>query len=72
MKAFCQNCEAITEQEFIQAKVKFIVNGDCIPVRLKYYPPLKYGTDYRLPQRGSRQLQEAYHKLGFGNSSLNC
>ena len=64
-KAFCPNCEAITEQEFIQAEEYILVNNELISVHLRYYICLECGEDYEIPSADYDPLAELYDKLGL-------
>lgn len=65
MRAFCPNCEAITEQEFIQAEEYILVDSKLISVHLRYYICLECGEDYEIPSEDYDPLAELYQKLGL-------
>ena len=64
-KAFCPNCEKITNQEFIQDDDHFRVDDQDIIVHLKYYVCLECGEDYEVPSADYDPLAELYEKLGL-------
>ena len=65
MRAFCPNCEAITEQELIQTEDYILVDNESIPVHLRYYVCLECGEDYEIPSIDYDPLADAYLKLGL-------
>lgn len=65
MRAFCPNCEAITEQELIQTEDYILVDNESIPVHLKYYHCLECKEDYEIPSIDYDPLADAYLKLGL-------
>ena len=64
-KAFCPNCEAITESEFIQAEEYILVDDEPILIHLRYYVCLECGEDYEMPSADYDPLRELYEKLGL-------
>ena len=64
-KAFCPNCETITEQEFIQSEEYILVDNELISVHLRYYVCLECGEDYEIPSADYDPLAELYEKLGL-------
>ncbi len=64
-KAFCPNCERITEQVFIECDDHFLVDDQDIIVHLKYYVCLECGEDYEIPSADYDPLAELYQKLGL-------
>jgi len=64
-KAFCPNCEKITNQEFIQDDDHFLVDGQDIIVHLKYSVCLECGEDYEIPDADYDPLEEYYRNLGL-------
>ena len=64
-KAFCPNCERITEQEFIQSEEYILVDNELISVHLRYYVCLECGEDYEIPSADYDPLAELYEKLGL-------
>lgn len=65
MRAFCPNCERITEQEFIQSEEYILVDNELISVHLKYSVCLECGEDYEIPDADYDPLEEFYRKLGL-------
>ena len=65
MRAFCPNCEDITEQEFIQSEEYILVDNELISVHLRYYVCLECGEDYEMPSADYDPLAELYQKLGL-------
>ena len=65
MNRFCPNCEAITDQIFIQAGDYILVDCQPVLVHLKYYHCLKCGEDYEVPSADYEPLAELYEKLGL-------
>ena len=65
MRAFCPNCEDITEQEFIQSEEYILVDNELISVHLRYYVCLECGEDYEIPSADYDPLAELYEKLGL-------
>ena len=65
MRAFCPNCEDITEQEFIQSEEYILVDNELISVHLRYYVCLECGEDYEIPGADYDPLAELYEKLGL-------
>ena len=64
-KAFCPNCETITEQEFIQSEEYILVDNELISVHIRYYVCLECGEDYEMPSADYDPLRELYEKLGL-------
>ena len=64
-KAFCPNCETITEQEFIQSEEYILVDNELISVHLRYYVCFECGEDYEIPGADYDPLAELYQKLGL-------
>mgnify|MGYP000898985589 FL=1 len=64
-KAFCPNCETITEQEFIQSEEYILVDNELISVHLRYYVCFECGEDYEIPGADYDPLAELYEKLGL-------
>ena len=64
-KAFCPNCERITEQVFIQSEEYILVDNELISVHLRYYVCLECGEDYEIPSADYDPLAELYEKLGI-------
>ena len=65
MRAFCPNCERITEQVFIQSEEYILVDNELISVHLRYYICLECGEDYEIPDADYDPLEEFYRKLGL-------
>ena len=64
-KAFCPNCERITEQVFIECDDYILVDDQSVLIHLKYYVCLECGEDYEIPSADYDPLAELYEKLGL-------
>ena len=65
MRAFCPNCERITEQVFIECDDYILVDDQSVLIHLKYYVCLECGEDYEIPGADYDPLAELYEKLGL-------